>query len=56
MTFAIIICVVVMLGLGFYWLERSKERNGQRSHRHWQPDVNQQKAETIKNLENPPDR
>ncbi len=26
MTVAIIICVVVLLGLGFYWLDRSKER------------------------------
>ncbi|MCV0424880.1 MAG: hypothetical protein K5905_05385 [Roseibium sp.] len=56
MTIAILFGVVVLLGFGFFLLDRSKEQNSKRSHRHWQPDVDQEKAETMKNLETPPDR
>jgi len=54
-TLAVLILFLILLGIGFYFLERSKE-NHEKSHSHWQPDVDSGKANTMKNLETPPDR
>ncbi|MEM5582970.1 MULTISPECIES: hypothetical protein [unclassified Roseibium] len=55
-SLAMIFGFVVLLGVGFYVLDRYIERNKNRSHRHWQPDVDKTRAEIMKNLETPPDR
>ncbi|MCK7613161.1 hypothetical protein [Roseibium sediminicola] len=52
-SFAVLIPLVILVGVGFYVLDRSKERHN-KSHHRWQPDVNAIKAETI-NLETPSD-
>ena len=53
-TIGFLIGFVVLIGIGFYFVERSKERSKGKSH--WQPDVDQSKSKTMKNLETPPDR
>jgi hypothetical protein len=53
-TLGLLIGFVVLIGVGFYFIERSKERSKGKGH--WQPDVDQSKAGTIKNLQTPPDR
>ncbi|WP_165814709.1 hypothetical protein [Labrenzia sp. 011] len=55
-SLAMIFGFVVLLGVGFYFLDRYTERSKNRSHRHWQPDVDKTRAEIMKNLETPPDR
>ncbi|WP_153297093.1 hypothetical protein [Stappia sp. BW2] len=46
---------IVLIGVGFYFVERSKERSSGNTKRSWQPDVDGQKTETMANLQTPPD-
>ncbi len=55
-TLTFLIVFVVLIGVGFYFVERSKERSARNTKRSWQPDVDSQKSETMANLKSPPDR
>ncbi|NKX64841.1 hypothetical protein HEP89_12030 [Labrenzia sp. 5N] len=55
-TLTFLIVFVVLVGVGFYFVERSKERSARNTKRSWQPDVDGQKSETMANLQSPPDR
>ena len=55
-TLTFLIVFVVLIGVGFDFVERSKERSARNTKRSWQPDVDGQKSETMANLQSPPDR
>ncbi|WP_428645464.1 hypothetical protein [Roseibium sp.] len=48
-TLLILFGFFLIAGIGFYFIERSKEGDHPKRHRQWQPDVDQSKAATMKN-------
>ncbi|WP_417709746.1 hypothetical protein [Roseibium aggregatum] len=55
-TLAFLFGFVVLIGVGFYFVERSKERSARNTRGSWQPEVDGKKSQTMANLQTPPDR
>ncbi|MGX1495136.1 hypothetical protein ACSSV1_000157 [Labrenzia sp. MBR-25] len=55
-TLAFLFGFVVLIGVGFYFVERSKERSSRNTKGSWQPEVDGKKSQTMANLQTPPDR
>ncbi|MET1412674.1 hypothetical protein ABVF61_10430 [Roseibium sp. HPY-6] len=52
----IAVAFLLVIGVGYYFIDRSRDPDRPKSHRHWHPDVDRAKAETMKNLETPPEK
>jgi hypothetical protein len=56
MTVLLVVGFLIAIGVGFYFIDRSRDPDRHKGTSHWQPDVDRAKAETMKNLETPPER
>ena len=56
MTVFWVVGFLVAFGVGFYFIDKSRDPGRHKGSSHWQPDVDSSKSNTMKNLETPPDR